>query len=348
MTKKKVAAYIIIILAVFLLVVFIYKYREKIGHLISPFFIAAIIAYMVKPLAALLAKRGVKSSVAILSIYGLFIAMLTIASIFVFPELVKNTRELMNTLPEIANDYQKKFNGIVSLVKSSKWSEDIKAVLFNEITKTTAMIQKYAVGALGKTLDMLVQMIKFFVDVSLAMFIAYYLIKDSERLKNRVLSLSPRRWRNWLTAVGRDINAVLENFIQGQLLTALIVGVMETIGLIIAGVKYPLVLGLVGGLSNIIPYFGPYIGAIPAVAIALVQSPLKALWTVIVFGVVQQIDNSFISPKIIEGSLGLHPVTTMFVVLAGGEFFGILGMLLAVPVIAIIKVIVIKSVEAIV
>lgn len=348
MNKKKIGFYIIIILALALLGYFVYRYSEKIKHLISPFFIAAIIVYMVKPLAAMLTKRGAKSSVAILSIYGLFTAVITAACIFVFPELVKNTKELMTTLPNITNEYQQKFNSIISMVKSSKLSDDIKVTLFNEITKATGTVQNYAVGALGKTLDMLVQMVKFFVDVSLAMFIAYYIIKDSERLKKRVLSLSPRRWRNWLTAVGRDINAILENFIQGQLLTALIVGVLETIGLIIAGVKYPIVLGVIGGLSNVIPYFGPYIGAVPAVAIALVQSPITAVWAIVVFLIVQQIDNSFISPKIIEGSLGLHPVTTMFVVLAGGEFFGIIGMLVSVPVIAILKAVVVRTIEVIV
>ena len=348
MNKKKIGLYILIVLVLILFGYFIYKYSEKIEHLISPFFIAAVIAYMVKPLAAMLAKRGVKSSVAILSIYGLFTAVITAACIFVFPELVKNMKELINTLPAITDQYQQKFNGIISMVKSSKLSDDIKAMLFNQITKATGTVQNYAVGALGKTLDMLVQMIKFFVDVSLAMFIAYYIIKDSERLKKRTLSLSPRRWRNWLTSVGRDINAILENFIQGQLLTALIVGVLETIGLMIAGVKYPIVLGVIGGISNVIPYFGPYIGAVPAVAIALVQSPITAVWAIVVFAIVQQLDNSFISPKIIEGSLGLHPVTTMFVVLAGGEFFGIIGMLVAVPVIAILKAVVMRTIEVIV
>ncbi|NLB77703.1 MAG: AI-2E family transporter, partial [Clostridiaceae bacterium] len=161
------------------------------------------------------------------------------------------------------------------------------------------------------------------------------------------LLLLPRRWRAGTIDLGKKISRILAGFIQGQLMTALIVGVLETMGLILVGMKYPLVLGMIGGLANIIPYFGPYIGAIPALAIALTISPLKAVWVAAVYIVVQQIDNSFISPKIIEGRLGLHPVATIFAVLVGGEFFGIIGMLLAVPVMAILRVFVNKFVEII-
>jgi len=168
-------------------------------------------------------------------------------------------------------------------------------------------------------------------------------MKDAEFFKKGALSLVPRRWRNEIIGTCREINEILSCFIQGQLLTALIIGIMETVALAIIGVKYSPILGFIGGISNIIPYFGPFIGAIPSVAVALIDSPVKAFWTV-----VQQIDNAFISPKIIEGRLGLHPITTILAVLAGGEFFGIIGMLVAVPVTAVLKVILKRLIEAIV
>jgi predicted PurR-regulated permease PerM len=140
----------------------------------------------------------------------------------------------------------------------------------------------------------------------------------------------------------------LSKFIQGQLLTAIIVGVLETIGLFLVRVKYPLVLGVIGGIAEIIPYFGPVIGAVPAVAIALIESPIKAMWAVLVYVVVQQLENAYISPKIIEGRLGLHPVATIMVILAGGKFFGVAGMLLAVPVTAILRVLIKRTINAVV
>jgi len=119
-------------------------------------------------------------------------------------------------------------------------------------------------------------------------------------------------------------------------------------GLILLRVKYPVILGVIGGITNVIPYFGPIIGAIPSVAVALLESPLKALWTIILFTVVQQIDNVIITPKIVEGRVGLHPVATILAVLIGGEFFGIIGMLVAVPVAAMLKIIITRIIEALV
>jgi predicted PurR-regulated permease PerM len=190
--------------------------------------------------------------------------------------------------------------------------------------------------------------VTIFLDLTLSLIIAYYFIKDSKSFRDGFLSLVPRKWRNGLVNTGREINQILSNFIQGQLLTALIVGILEALGLLLINSKYPFILGLIGGIANIIPYFGPFLGCLPAVALALIESPIKALWTIVIFALVQQIDNAFISPKIIEGKLGLHPLTTILAVLIGGEFFGIIGMLVAVPIFAIIKVILKRSVEAIV
>jgi len=204
------------------------------------------------------------------------------------------------------------------------------------------------VSGLKKSLSMCIDGISMFFDFLMAMIIAYYLMKDADFFREGFLSLFPRKWRNGIITTAREINAVVSNFIKGQLLTALIVGCLEAIGLLIIKVRYPVVLGFVGGIANIIPYFGPFIGAIPAVAVALLQSPAKVIWTIVVFTLIQQIDNNFISPKIIEGRLGLHPVTTILVVLVGGEFFGIFGMLVSVPAAAILKIILKRTIKAIV
>jgi predicted PurR-regulated permease PerM len=185
-------------------------------------------------------------------------------------------------------------------------------------------------------------------DFVLALIIAYYFIKDSEFFRDKALSLISKKHRNSFITGGREVSNIMDDFFQGQLLTALIIGTIETAGLFIIKVKFAIVLGVIGGLLNIIPYFGPIFSAFPAVAIALIDSPSKALWTVFMFIIVQQLDNALISPKIVESKLGLHPVTTIIAVLVGGEFFGILGLFIAVPVMAILKVIFKKVIEEIV
>jgi predicted PurR-regulated permease PerM len=344
---KKILFYICTGLLIFVVVWFFRAYRAKIGRILTPFFLTIPLVYIIKPLAAKLASRKIPASLSIILVYFIFLLLLAAACIFFIPELAMNIRELMETLPELMSSYEQIFNRLLSAIKSSSWSDNIKTVIFKEIENGTAMVQKSLVGVLENGLDILVDTVKIIVDLTISMVIAYYVIKDADKFIDYILSILPLRWRKGLAGIGREINRILAGFIQGQLLTALIVGVLETMGLLIIKMKYSLALGMLGGLANIIPYFGPYIGVIPALAIALTLSPMKALWTIVVFVVVQQIDNNFISPKMIEGKLGLHPVATIFAVLVGGEFFGILGMLLAVPVMAIIRVLLNKVVDAI-
>lgn len=348
MKFRKLLFYICAILLILGVVAFFYFYRAKIGRILSPFFISVLLAYIVKPIAGKLVARKIPMSVSILIVYLIFLSVLAAACIFFIPEITTNIRELMTTLPDFMASYEKLFNGILSAIKSSKWSNDVKILIFDQIENGTALVQKFLVALLENWLKIIVDTVKIIFDLTVAMVITYYVVKDADKFRDFTLSLLPPKWRNGLAGTGREINRILANFIQGQLLTAFIVGLLETMGLMLIKMKYPLVLGMVGGLANIIPYFGPYIGMIPALAVALTISPAKALWAIVIFLVVQQIDNSFISPKMIEGKLGLHPVATIFAVLVGGEFFGVLGMLLAVPVMAILRVIVNKAVEAIV
>lgn len=345
--KKKTILNVLLILILVFATYFFYEFRVKIGKIADPFFLAIPLTYIVKPLTDKMERRKIPRPAAILAIYLFFILAVVAVGIFFIPELANNTKDLMNTLPEIVSRYQKMVDNIIASLKSSKWSPEIKTVIFNEMQNGIEAAQKYASESLKILLSTVIDSIKVIIDLTIAMVIAYYFVKDPEHFKELFLSLVPRRFRNTLIGLGKEVNLILSGFIQGQLLTALIVGTLESMGLIMAGVKYPLALGMIGGLANIIPYFGPYIGAIPAIAVALTDSPQRLLWTVIVFAVVQQLDNSYISSKIIESKLGMHPVTTIFAVLVGGEFFGIIGMLLAVPVFAIIRVIVKKIVDVI-
>lgn len=346
--KRKLLIYIVIVLILVLTFMFIIKYKEKILDIVVPFFIAIIIAYSLKPLVLKMETKNIPRSLSIIMIYVVLSSAIIATTIFIIPELIGNTKELMDKLPELTSKYQNLFNSYISNIQSSKWSPEIKGAILKEIQNGSNNVQDFIMSTLSKGLNTTMKSVPIFLDLTLSLIIAYYFIKDSRSFRDGFLSLVPRKWRNGLINTGREINEILSNFIQGQLFTALIVGILEAIGLFLINSKYPFILGLIGGIANIIPYFGPFLGCLPAVALALIESPIKALWTVIIFALVQQIDNAFISPKIIEGKLGLHPLTTILAVLIGGEFFGIIGMLISVPIFAIIKVILKRSVEAIV
>ena len=305
------------------------------------------LVYIVKPVTYRLSTKKFPVSVAVLTVYFFFLAAMVAAGIFFIPELALNIRELMETLPELVGRYENIFNNFIFSINSSKWSDQVKEVILNEIEDGIEAVQDLLVKVLENGLNIIMDIVRIIVDFTIAMVITYYIIKDGDKFRDYILFLLPRGWRAGAIDLGKKISRILAGFIQGQLMTALIVGVLETIGLMLVGMKYPLVLGMIGGLANIIPYFGPYIGAIPAIAIALTISPLKVAWVAGVFILIQQIDNNFISPKMIEGKLSLHPVATILAVLVGGEFFGITGMLLAVPVMAILRVLINKAVEII-
>ena len=347
-SKRRVTAYIIATIIFILFVYFVYRFRVKIGRIVVPFIIAGVISYILHPVVIKMERKNISRSVSIIIIYAILGVFLVTTTIFIIPQLISNTKELINALPQITQVYKDNFDSMVNLIHSSKWPADVKSAIFKELYNATDVAENIILDTLRNALSGFIKAAAGMLDMVLAMMIAYYLLKDSEFFKNAALSLVPRRWGNGIIATGREINGILSDFIQGQLLTAIIVGVMETIALYIIGIKYPLFLGLIGGIANTIPYFGPIIAAIPAVAVAIIQSPEKALWTITAFVIIQQIDNTFISPKIIDNRIGLHPVTTILAVLAGGEFFGILGMLVAVPVTAVIKVILKRVIEAIV
>ena len=161
---------------------------------------------------------------------------------------------------------------------------------------------------------------------------------DFPELKMWLLSWIPDRWRSDIVGLMIEMDNSLGSFIRGQLLISAIVGILIAVGLSIMGVDFALIIGLIAGIFNIVPYFGPIIGAVPAVVFALLKSPLTAVYVVLLFAVVNQVESSIISPNILGEHVGLHPVTVIFSIISGGYLFGILGVILAVPVTSIVKV----------
>ncbi|HHW31561.1 MAG TPA: AI-2E family transporter [Clostridiaceae bacterium] len=344
--SRKIFYFVIIILIIVVIILFFYRFREQIKRIITPVIMGVIISYLIAPPVLKLEEKKIPRKYSILILYFGFIVSFFAVIIFIVPEIISNTQELTNTVPNMTVEYQDVVNKVITSIESSSWPQEIKNAVQNEIRNTILILQTYLTNLLKKVLSGIIITARFIFDLALAMVIGYYLVKDSDYFKSSIMSLVPRKWRKGFHGTIKELGQVLSNFIQGQLTTAFIVGVMESIGLILLKVKYPLLLGMLGGIANIIPYFGPIIAAVPATAVALIDSPMKGLWTVIMFIFVQQLENVLISPKIIEGKVGLHPVITIIAVLVGGEMFGIIGMIFAVPVTGMIKVIIKRAVDA--
>ena len=178
----------------------------------------------------------------------------------------------------------------------------------------------------------------------IAFIISIYLLKDSEYFINLskklyYLVLRESSLGHRISYIFRVIHEVFGKFIRGQLLESLAVGILSSIALSIARVEYAFVIGIIAGISNMIPYVGPIVGTILAAVMGLLSgNPIKILYAIIAMIIVQQIDNHFLAPQIVGNSVGLHPVFTMMAIIIGGNLGGLLGMLIAVPLAASFKV----------
>jgi predicted PurR-regulated permease PerM len=171
-------------------------------------------------------------------------------------------------------------------------------------------------------------------------FIAFYLLKDMKDLHRAGMMLVPQAYRKQVLAVMRDINESLGNYIHGQMIVALIVGLCAYLGYWLIGMPYPLLLAAFVCLTNVIPYIGPLIGAAPAVVIALTISTKMLLLVIMVNLIIQMLEGNILSPNIVGKSLHLHPILIIMALLAGETIGGIVGMIVAVPILAICKVVI--------
>lgn len=345
--------YLMPVFAVFILVVI---FRERLTHIINPLIIAVLMFFVLNPLVERLEQSGrVKREVAIAVVFLITLVFIVGIGIFIIPAVKENIAEVAENIPLVKANFielWEKFYGYLSsgnkkfvlkflrnFLGGSSGDFNGAAIIgviedkFNEVI--SSVVAPRNILNIAKTL----------VDILTAFVITFYLLKDKVKAGNAVLSVFPYGWREFLIETYIEVERVFKSFVSGQIIIALFVGTAETIGLWLLDAPYPILLGLVGGISNMIPYFGPFIGAVPATIAMILVSPMKALFVILLFVLVQQIDNNFISPKIIEGKLGIHPVITILSVFVGGEFFGIAGMLLAVPIYAILRGFVLRVVD---
>lgn len=332
--------------AVFLFAVFLL--RDRLTHILVPLGLAFIIAKMLTPLVDFLAaKRPFSKNGAVAVGMIIFIIVIGLVLACLVPLLLDNLRDVANQAQTIqiqvkgamgsANLWLQKSLGIREHSDFSLWMNEAANLLCERIFTG---VENFALSFLDRAAKSYKEIFSTVLDVLTAFIMAFYFLKDGEMLKDWILSAFPYKWRNGLSSLLDELGKIFSDFLMGQLLVALLVGILETLGLLFLGIPYAPVLGFLGGILNIIPYFGPFIGAVPAVLAAFFISPMKAVWTALLFVIIQQFDNNFLTPKIVEGKLGVHPITTILTVFIGGEFFGLAGILLAVPCYAAIRAIV--------
>lgn len=304
----------------------------RVSAVLFPFFLGATLAYVLYPLIRAAQSRGLSRSWAVMIFYLLLIGLIGLLGWYTLPRLVREVAELAAVIPKYMEDAHQ----AVEYLERLKVGGEVDQVIRNSLHRA----ENQAYRALTTFINDILKMTGSLLSIVFAPILAYYFIRDWEKIREGFLGLFPVSSRNQLIRLGMDINEVLSGFIQGHLLVCVLVGVLTGITAALLGIKYAIIIGFINGIAELLPYLGPILGAVPSVALALTEGTREAVYLAVAILVIQQLEANVLSPRIVGNRVGLHPLVVIFALLAGGELFGIWGILLAVPAAAVLKVLV--------
>ncbi|RFB17627.1 AI-2E family transporter [Bacillus sp. HNG] len=302
-----------------------------------PFIISVFITYLLHPIIDKLNHRGLPKSLAILLIYFLFFGGIGIGIYKGIPVILGQLRDLAESFPEFSKTYR----GWLKEIESG--TSQLPAFVHAQLDDLLNSVENYVDYLLSRTIYFLKALLNSIFIIAIIPFIVFYMLKDHDQMIKALWYMTPRKLRKAGQLFFRDVDESLGNYIRGQLIVCLLVGTTASLAFWISGMKYPLLFGSIVGVTNIIPYFGPIIGAIPAVIIAATISMKMVIIVIIVVFGLQFIEGNLLSPMIVGKSLRLHPIVIIAALLLGGEIGGVVGLIIAVPVVAILKVFIIHA-----
>lgn len=309
--------------------------------------ISLVLAYAFRPLVDYFERQGVNRVISILTIFAIVIALLVITLTSLVPMLIDEIGNLLARLQEL--DLTKVQDDLMA------WLEirlpglvELMNLQEGQTPEIASKIQEFTATFLGQSLGVLSGAVNALSLAIVVPFLVFFMLKDGSAFTRSWVSRVPNRFFEMSMSLSHRIDRQLGNYILSVLVESVIVGFLAWIAFAIVGVRFALVLGLVNGLLNMIPFFGPLLAWIPtAVVFALTYQPigLGLFWMVIVLIGVQMLDNVLLKPVLISRSQSIHPVTVLLVVLIGGRVAGPIGMFIAVPFFSIIKVIIVDLYE---
>lgn len=323
------------------------------GHLrqvLSPFLIGALIAYIINPFVNqvlhLLEKLfhgrfGVACKVlAILLAYIVVLGFVSIVLFYIIPQLIETIGDLVNRIPEVYNQFTDFFLNLESRYPHTDFA------YFNQLLEELGpdLIQtarSFATDALPKLYAASMSLISWLVNLLISLIVSVYMLTEKEHMRRMIRRLSyaflKKESALSFLQTCRECERIFSKFIIGKSIDSLIIGILCFILMNILRLPYALLISVIVGVTNMIPYFGPYVGAIPGALLTLIGSPTSCLIYLIMILCLQQFDGLILGPKILGDSTGLRPLWIIFAITIGGKFAGVLGMFLGVPLVAILS-----------
>ncbi len=303
---------------------------------LTPLILSLILSLLLNPLVVQLERRGLGRTVAVILVLCALGVVLFAALSLLAPVIADEFRTLSNLAQaETPATLLQKFRAL--LREHLPWLKNPGI-----IAQILAQAEKFIQSLFQRSIQLLPSVVPVAIATVLIPFMTFFLLKDGRRLKKSFIAMLPNRYFEMAVSLLHKIDRQVGNYIRGQLLVSLCVGILAAAALAILHIPYFLLIGAVAGLANMIPYFGPIVGAVPAVIInVIIKGRLDAALPVIAaFLLIRLIDDTLLSPNILGRSLHIHPLLVILVIFTGGEMFGIMGLLLCIPVTGIIKVII--------
>ena len=310
------------------------------GPVLTPFLVAALFAYMGDPLVDRLEAQKLSRTVSVIIVFVIIFFFVLLIPIVLIPLVEQQISILMQKLPAYLDWVQQQvFPDLAQFLGINPSDLDIK-----QIQKMVLQHWQDAGGVVAIILASAKQsgfvMVAFIANLVLVPVVTFYLLRDWDIVIGHVRSLIPRKLIDDITRLSKDSDEVLGAFLRGQVMVMCCLGVVYTVGLWIVGVDLSLLIGMIAGLVSFVPYLGFIVGIVLAAIAVFMQFHefLPLLWVLLVFGVGQALEGMLLTPMLVGDKIGLHPVAVIFAVLAGGQLFGFVGILLALPVAAVIMV----------
>jgi len=312
------------------------------SHAIFVFLIATIVALLLNPVV--LGMRRIKCPrwLAVFVVYAAFVAIIVILVIFLGPPLIRQFQRLFDAIPNWLTDLNR------LLADLAAWLADKGVQVDLQLNTTTIVdwLQKNGAASVGTLFSVGVSVVGMVVNLILTVIVSFYMLMDGNRIFRFVRKLAPGE-PHVKDEYTRGLQTAFSRFVRGQALLGATVGLVsglaiwilswEAVGVWPEGGQYALLFGVWAGITEVIPYIGPVLGAIPPVIAAFFHSPVAALWVIIIYLVIQQLEGHILAPNIVGSSVGVHPLIVIFALLVGAEIGGILGMIASLPLLALLR-----------
>lgn len=322
------------VVAVLVVLAALYAVRD----ILLVFFVAAILAALIAPFAEAMERRRVPKSVTVLGIYVVLVALLIVLAAAIVPPILEETRDFLGGFSTAWAFFVSKAGALADYTSQRGFDQSLS----RSLDSVTAGLPNMALGAFASITGALKSLFSFV----LVLVLAFYMVVEAENLKRAIRALTPSRHRSMVISSLVRVQRKLGDWLRAQIILSASVAVLVYLGLLAVGMPYALVLAVLAGLLETVPYAGPVVSAVPAVLLALTVSPIKAALVLAVYVVVQQVESHFLIPKVNQKFVGLNPIVSIMALVLGAEFAGILGAFIAIPIAASITMLVEDRLES--